>query len=111
MGTQTFQAESVTDALQNVQRELGPDALVISVREVPGGPAWQVWRKPMIEVVALTNGVKDPEQESSDPQTASDSGEKGRGEPVRWQPPVYQRSAQNRPQQEKSGSTKAKQIR
>ncbi len=39
-------------ALQRVQEELGPEALIISVRQVPAGPAWQVWRKPMVEVVA-----------------------------------------------------------
>ena len=39
-------------ALQRVQEDLGPEALIISVRQVPAGPAWQVWRKPMVEVVA-----------------------------------------------------------
>ena len=39
-------------ALQEIQRELGPDAIVLSMREVPAGPLWQVWNKPGVEVVA-----------------------------------------------------------
>ena len=40
------------EALQEIQRELGPEAIVLSMREVPAGPLWQVWNKPGVEVVA-----------------------------------------------------------
>jgi flagellar biosynthesis protein FlhF len=52
-GARTFQAGTVAEALDIVQRELGPEALVVSVRQVPGGAGWQVWRKPRVEVVAM----------------------------------------------------------
>ena len=54
-------------ALEKVQRQLGPEALVVSMRQVPGGAAWQVWRKPGVEVVALTaaEGGTLPSRESA----------------------------------------------
>lgn len=54
MATKTFRADTILDALQQVQAEFGPEAIVVSVREVPGGPAWQVWRRPGCEVIATT---------------------------------------------------------
>ena len=59
MKTLTFQAENMQNALAVVQKELGPEALVVSVRQIPGGPVWQVWKKPNVEIVA---GVPDDEQ-------------------------------------------------
>ncbi len=52
MKTVTFQAENMQKALDTVQKELGPDAMVVSVRQIPGGPVWQVWKSPNIEIVA-----------------------------------------------------------
>lgn len=49
----TFRGATMTEALQAVQKELGPEALIISVRRAPGGPAWQLWRKPVVEVAAM----------------------------------------------------------
>lgn len=53
MKTQTFRAPNVMAALEEVQKELGPEAIVVSVRHVPAGPAWQVWRSPEVEIVAM----------------------------------------------------------
>jgi flagellar biosynthesis protein FlhF len=39
-------------ALKNVQAELGSDAMIISMREVPSGPIWAAWKKPGVEVIA-----------------------------------------------------------
>lgn len=63
MTTQTFRAPSTQEALEQIQNELGPEAIVVSVRQVPAGPAWQVWKQPEVEVVALqaplpTGGAK-----------------------------------------------------
>ena len=52
-GARTFRAPSMAAALTVIQSELGPEALIVSVRQVPGGQAWQVWRKPEVEVVAM----------------------------------------------------------
>ncbi len=54
MKTKTYRAPNMLAALQNIQRDLGPDAVVISMREVTNGPAWQVWSKPGVEVIATT---------------------------------------------------------
>ena len=51
--TKTFRADNMLVALQQVQEELGPDALVVSMRKIPGGPAWQVWRSPRVEIIAM----------------------------------------------------------
>lgn len=53
MITKTIRAESMMAALETVQKDLGPEALIVSVRQVPGGPIWQVWKNPVIEVVAV----------------------------------------------------------
>jgi flagellar biosynthesis protein FlhF len=53
MITKTIRAESMMVALETVQKDLGPEALIVSVRQVPGGPIWQVWKNPVIEVVAV----------------------------------------------------------
>lgn len=65
MITKTFQAESMIAALETVQREMGPEALIVSVRQIVDGPAWQVWRKPMVEVVAVHSDSASPDQEPS----------------------------------------------
>ncbi|MEA4906616.1 MAG: hypothetical protein GYA17_05005 [Chloroflexi bacterium] len=56
--TKTFRAPTMMAALQEVQREMGPEALVVSLREIPGGPLWQVWRKPGYEVIATRPAEK-----------------------------------------------------
>ena len=54
MSTKTFRAPNMMAALQEVQRDMGPNAIVLSMREIPSGPAWQVWSKPGVEIVATT---------------------------------------------------------
>jgi flagellar biosynthesis protein FlhF len=61
MITRTFRAANMREAFDNIQRTLGPDALVVSVRQVPAGSVWEVWRKPEVEVVAMSK--KDEGQE------------------------------------------------
>ncbi len=53
MITRTFHAETMMLALEQVKKDLGMDALVVSARQIPGGQPWQVWRKPMVEVIAV----------------------------------------------------------
>jgi flagellar biosynthesis protein FlhF len=53
MITRTVRAENMLTALEVIKKELGPDALVVSVRQIMSGPSWQVWRKPLVEVVAV----------------------------------------------------------
>ena len=52
MVTKTFKAESTIQTLQLVQNELGSDAIVVSMREIPVGPVWNPWKKSAVEVVA-----------------------------------------------------------
>jgi flagellar biosynthesis protein FlhF len=54
MTTRSFQAETIKEALEMVQKEMGPDAIVISARDIPLGPAWAVWKKPGVEVVSIS---------------------------------------------------------
>ncbi|PKO15766.1 MAG: hypothetical protein CVU39_09590 [Chloroflexi bacterium HGW-Chloroflexi-10] len=60
MPTKKYQADTMMEALEQVQKDLGPEAIVLSSREVLLGPPWQVWRKPGIEVVAMTPEKKQP---------------------------------------------------
>ncbi|HVP21230.1 MAG TPA: hypothetical protein VMS73_05155 [Anaerolineaceae bacterium] len=52
METRTFRAPNLLKALQSIQTELGPQAIVVSMRKIPTGPAWQVWKKSGFEVMA-----------------------------------------------------------
>ncbi|MEI8131913.1 MAG: hypothetical protein WCG34_05730 [Leptolinea sp.] len=53
MITRTVRAETMMQALEQVKQDLGTEALVVSARQIPGGLPWQVWRKPMVEIVAV----------------------------------------------------------
>ncbi len=53
MDTKTFRAPNTQAALEMIQEELGPSALIVSVRHVPPGNAWEVWKQNEVEVVAL----------------------------------------------------------
>ncbi len=52
MVTKTFKAESALQTLQLVQAEFGANAIVVSMREVPNGPAWNPWKNTAVEIVA-----------------------------------------------------------
>ena len=54
MITKTFKSESTIQTLQLVQQELGTDAIVISMRELPAGPVWNPWKKTSVEIVAAS---------------------------------------------------------
>jgi flagellar biosynthesis GTPase FlhF len=64
MVTKTFKADSAIQALQLVQAELGASAFVVSMREVPNGPAWNPWKSTAVEIVASI-----PEREVATVQT------------------------------------------
>ncbi|GAB4475415.1 MAG: flagellar biosynthesis protein FlhF [Anaerolineales bacterium] len=53
MEPRTFTAPTTQEALELVQNELGPEAIILSVRQVPSGPAWEVWKQPQVEVLAI----------------------------------------------------------
>ncbi|MBI4926942.1 MAG: hypothetical protein HY835_04195 [Anaerolineae bacterium] len=60
METRTYKAETMRDALLMIQKELGPEAIVLSAREVPLGSAWNVWKRPGIELVAVLPDKNSP---------------------------------------------------
>lgn len=57
MVTKTFKAETTIQTLQMVQAELGADAIVVSMREVPAGPVWNPWKSKAVEIIASGNPV------------------------------------------------------
>ena len=52
MTTKTFKSDSALQTLQLVQAEFGANAIVVSMREVPNGPAWNPWKSSAVEIVA-----------------------------------------------------------
>ena len=52
MDTHTFRAPDMMAALEKIQHELGPDAMVVSVREVFDESIWKIWKRPGVEVLA-----------------------------------------------------------
>ncbi len=55
--TKTYKGKTMLEALEQVQKEMGPDAVVLSVREV-AGPAWNLRSKPGVEVKAAPAGTR-----------------------------------------------------
>lgn len=68
MEKRTFRAPDMMAALEKVQGQLGPDALVLSVREVFDESIWKVWKRPGVEVLAARN-----EGETGDPESPNKS--------------------------------------
>lgn len=52
MKTQVFVADSAADALARIRQELGPEAVVLRVRQQPSRSLARLWQRPRIEVVA-----------------------------------------------------------
>ena len=63
MITRTVRAENMLTALEVIKKELGPEALIVSVRQIMSGPSWQVWRKPLVEVVAVRLAEGEPAEQ------------------------------------------------
>jgi flagellar biosynthesis protein FlhF len=72
MKTKTFVAPNMTAAMEQVKQELGMEAIIISVRQVPLGSAWKVWQAPGIEVVAM-QGHSGQAKAGKDRPTSADS--------------------------------------
>ena len=66
MDTRTFRAATMLEALQAVQKELGSDALVVSMRETETG----LWHKPCCEIVAARPSIKTPPTRAAQPAPA-----------------------------------------
>ncbi len=52
-----------------MQSEFGADAIVVSMREVPNGPAWNPWKNSAVEIVASLSEV--PVAQQAAPATAA----------------------------------------
>ena len=45
-------ADSTQEALEQVQSQIGADAVILNVRKVPAEGVKKIWSKPRIEVIA-----------------------------------------------------------
>lgn len=52
----TFQAPTMAAALEKIEQELGPQAVVVSVRELANQGQWPLWKRPGVEVLAMDAG-------------------------------------------------------
>src|SRR4029078_4075714 len=59
MPTHTFIADSANEAVAQIRGELGPSAVVLSVRKLPRNGLSRLVKKERIEVVATVEGSKD----------------------------------------------------
>src|SRR6266542_1844471 len=53
-----FVAESAADAVAQIRAKLGPDAVVVNVRQLPADGLAKLWRTPRIEVLAYQPDTK-----------------------------------------------------
>ena len=52
MNATRFLARDAADAVRQVRSQLGADAVVLSVAQVPASGVSRLWRKPLLEVLA-----------------------------------------------------------
>jgi len=64
MAPRAFRAKTMTAALAAVEKALGNEALIVAVHPSPPTPAWQLWRRNGVEVVAMPSAVASPGAES-----------------------------------------------
>jgi flagellar biosynthesis protein FlhF len=96
------------EALEQIKNEMGSDALIVSARQVPGGPSWQVWKKAVVEVVAVKPEKPDAEGEKTTEQPHLPTAEKMEaGEPIKKTDTsaVKTREKSSKPAQEKTAAT------
>ena len=53
-----FVADSAEDAVAQIRTKLGPDAVVVNVRQVPADGLAKLWKAPRIEVLAYKPDAK-----------------------------------------------------
>src|SRR6266487_7135485 len=53
-----FVAESAADAVAQIRAKLGPDAVVVNVRQLPADGLAKLWKTPRIEVLAYQPDTK-----------------------------------------------------
>jgi flagellar biosynthesis protein FlhF len=57
MMPRAFRAKTVPAAMAAVEKALGSRALIVSVHPISTGPAWRLWRRSGVEVVAMPSAV------------------------------------------------------
>src|SRR5947207_7620719 len=63
MKVTTFTADSAADAVAQIRAQLGPEAMVLSVRPLPCQGLSRLWQKPRLEVLAT---LPEPRSQSGD---------------------------------------------
>lgn len=73
MKTATFISESVADAVNQIRSQLGPEAVVLSVRQTTVSGLSRLWKKPRLEILAC---VPDPPPPAAADDAATKAGPK-----------------------------------
>jgi flagellar biosynthesis protein FlhF len=71
MAPRAFRGKSMTAALAAVEKALGHEALIVAVHPSPPKPAWQLWRRYGVEVVAMPSAVASRPSESTAASSAA----------------------------------------
>ncbi len=71
MDPQTFRAPNTQLAFEQIQQQLGPEAIIVSVRQIPGGAAWETWKRPEVEVLAIPGAAAPVEKPVQPPPAAA----------------------------------------
>lgn len=72
MTVHTFLAPTAAEAVEQIRRQLGPDAVVLNVRRAPASGLARLWQRPAIEVQATVPAPTAQEPASAGPAKASD---------------------------------------
>ncbi|MEQ8769944.1 MAG: flagellar biosynthesis protein FlhF [Phycisphaerales bacterium] len=68
MKLKTFRANSMADALADVRRDLGPDAVILHTRSFKAGALLGIGGKPMVEITASNAETREPANGSPAPR-------------------------------------------
>jgi flagellar biosynthesis protein FlhF len=73
MAPRAFRGKTMTAALAAVEKALGNEALIVAVHPSPPTPAWQLWQRSGVEVVAMPSAVAAQSSESEATSPVADS--------------------------------------
>ncbi|MCX8061222.1 MAG: hypothetical protein N3D16_01430 [Anaerolineales bacterium] len=76
MEPKAFTAPTTQEALELVQSEFGPEAIILSVRQVPSGAAWEVWKQPRVEVLAIPSTLRATATTPTHPDPSTEQAQK-----------------------------------
>lgn len=74
LSLRTYRARTVGDALVEIKRDLGPDAVILHTRQFKAGGLLGLWARPIVEITATSASNIAPRHDKPGPRPSRDTG-------------------------------------